>query len=176
MRGLSGLAAAAFALALGGCVIAPSQLHEAPDLVGVPEAFELSGRLALRQGDRSDIARLRWTHRGTRDEWEIASPLGNVVARIESDPAVGAVLLQGPDEQRAPSFGALTQSLLGVSLDPAQLARWLHGTEVPAPGAEWKVTLDDPQPAGALSIARRLSASRGDTTVRLVVDEYRLLP
>jgi outer membrane biogenesis lipoprotein LolB len=167
------LLAAAAGLALAGCVLAPPQLKEAPQLAGIPPAFELAGRLALRQGDRSDIAKLRWSHRDARDEWVIATPLGNEVARIESDPH-GAVLHQGAEEQRAASFGALTQALLGVALDPAQLARWVHGLEPPEAASGWQVTIEERQPAGALSIAKRLSASRGDVHVRLVVDDYRL--
>ena len=55
-----------------------------PQLSSAPVAFETTGRLAVRQGQRSDIAKVRWTHRDHRDVWVIASPLGNEVARIES--------------------------------------------------------------------------------------------
>jgi outer membrane biogenesis lipoprotein LolB len=165
--------ALALALALlGACATAPTPL---PQLAGVPAAFEMSGRLALRQGDRSEIAKLRWTHRPGSDLWIIASPLGNEVARIESGPA-GATLAQaGGPPARADSFADLTQRVLGVALDPATLAAWLHGRDAAGAAGEWRVSLEDRQPAGAIEIARRLSAVRGDTTVRLVVDEYRAL-
>jgi hypothetical protein len=38
------------------------------------------------------------------------------------------------------------------------------------------VTVEEKQQAGAVEMARRISASRGDIVVRLVVDEYRALP
>jgi outer membrane lipoprotein LolB len=138
-------------------------------------AFEMSGRLAVRQGDRSEIARLRWTHTAAADTWILASPLGNEVARIESN-ASGAMLTQaGGERQAAPSFSALTERILGVALEPATLAGWLHGASAaPTPG-DWNVTLDEKQRAGAIEIARRLSAIRGDVVVRLVVDEYRVV-
>ncbi|MDQ3028068.1 MAG: outer membrane lipoprotein LolB, partial [Pseudomonadota bacterium] len=82
----------ALALLLGACALAP-KTGPLPDLAGVPAAFEVTGRLSLRQGDRSDIAKLRWTHRPGRDLWVISSPLGNEVARIESG-AQGATLTQ----------------------------------------------------------------------------------
>lgn len=166
-------AAPALALLLAACAAAPPQ--PLPELTGVPASFEMSGRLALRQGERSDIARLRWTHSPGSDVWVIASPLGNEVARIESG-ATGATLTQaggGPED--AGSFAALTERLLGIALDPLQLARWLHGS-VPAGGAsDWEVKIEETQRAGTVDLARRMSARRGEVSVRLVVDEYRVL-
>jgi outer membrane biogenesis lipoprotein LolB len=134
----------------------------------------VSGRLAIRQADRSEIARLRWTHRPAADLWVISSPLGNEVARIEST-AEGATLTQGSGETfTAASFAALTQRFLGVPLEPARLAAWLHG-DAQGPAGEWTVTLEEKQPAGAVELARRLSAVRGEVVVRLVVDDYRAL-
>ena len=167
-------AAPVLALLLGACALAPPKTGPLPDLAGVPAAFEMSGRLALRQGDRSEIARLRWTHRPGGDVWVIASPLGNEVARIESGSA-GATLTQaGGGGAQADSFEELTERVLGVALSPALLAGWLHGSPSAAP-SEWKVTLEEKQAAGRVEIARRIGAQRGDTTVRLVVDEYRSL-
>lgn len=166
------LAAGAAALLLAACAAVSPPQKPLPELAAIPAAFELSGRLSLRAGDRSEIARLRWTHRSRSDVWVIASPLGNEVARIESD-AEGALLRQagGPTE-RAASFAELSERALGVALDPALLAAWLHGAGVSAPDG-WTVTVDEKQSAGAVEIARRISASRGGVTVRLVVDEYR---
>jgi len=165
-------AALALALLLGACATTPPQ--PLPQLSAVPTSFEMSGRLALRQGDRSEIAKLRWTHRATRDTWVIASPLGNEVARIESEPG-GATLYQASGGgYQADSFADLTERVLGVALEPADLAAWLHG-EQPRANSGWTVTLDEKQPAGKVEIARRVTATRGETTVRLVVDEYRAL-
>jgi hypothetical protein len=43
----------------------------------VPKAFEMSARLSIRQRDRSDIAKLRWTRRPDSDQWVFSSPIGN---------------------------------------------------------------------------------------------------
>jgi outer membrane biogenesis lipoprotein LolB len=162
---------AALALLAGACATVPKPL---PDLTGIPAAFEISGRLALRQGERNDIAKLRWTHRGTSDLWVIASPLGSEIARIESD-RDGATLTQASGGGvQADSFADLSERAIGMALEPAELARWLHGRR-PPPGEGWEVTIEETQKAGAVDIARRISVRRGDVLVRLVVDEYREL-
>ena len=167
-------AALALAALCGACAVAPVSQAPLPQLSAVPASFEMSGRLALRQGDRSEIARLRWEHRPASDRWVFASPLGNEVARIESGPR-GATLKQaGGSDEEAPTFAALTERFLGIALEPAALARWLHG-DAPAASGEWTVAIEETQRAGTVEMARRLSARRGDVTVRLVVDEYRSL-
>lgn len=168
-------AAAAVAALAGACAVAPVPQASLPSLSSVPDSFEMSGRLALRQGDRSEIARLRWTHTPAGDRWVFASPLGNEVARIESS-STGATLRQAGVEgvEEAPTFAALTERVVGIGLDPATLARWLHGT-APGTAGEWTVAVEETQRAGEVDLARRLSARRGDVTVRLVVDEYRAL-
>ena len=159
------------ALFIAACASLPAPL---PRLAAAPADFEVSGRLAVRQGDRSDIAKLRWTRKGLRDSWVIASPLGNEVARLESG-ANGATLERaGAAPESAESFRALTERVLGVPLDPDEMAGWLHG--VPASGAgEWKVSVDQTQRAGNVDLAKRITATRGDVVVRLIVDEYRAL-
>jgi outer membrane biogenesis lipoprotein LolB len=146
-----------------------------PQLSSAPAAFETTGRLAVRQGQRSDIAKVRWTHRGESDVWVIASPLGNEVARIEST-AGGAVMNANGGTVEAPSFADLTQRVLGVGIDPALLGAWLHAKPEAGAPAGWKVSLDEVQDAGAVRIARRITASRGDVSVRWVVDSYEALP
>jgi outer membrane biogenesis lipoprotein LolB len=146
-----------------------------PQLEGIPKAFEMSGRLSIRQADRSDIARLRWTRQPGSDEWVFASPLGNEVARIESSPRGARLTRAGAPGEEASSFSELTQHVLGIALDPDQMSAWLHGrrdaTGLPA---DWKVTIDETQTAGTVQLARRVTATRGDVVLRLVVDEYRV--
>ena len=169
------IAATALALATAGCALVPEPTS-LPELAAVPRAFEMSGRIAVREGQRNDIARLRWTHAASGDLWIVASPLGNEVARIESD-ARGAMLTQaGAPPQQADSFAQLAQALVGVPIEPATLAAWLHGRESAGSLSGWRVVLDETQQAGAVRIARRLTATRADTVVRLVVDDYRLVP
>ena len=114
-------AALALALFLGACATTPPT--PLPQLSAVPSAFEMAGRLALRQGDRSEIAKLRWTHRAAADTWVIASPLGNEVARIESTPGGASLVQADGGRAEAPSFADLTERVLGIALEPAQSSR-----------------------------------------------------
>ena len=162
------------AMAAAACASVPEQQQPLPVLSAVPASFEVSGRLAVRRDQRSDIARLRWTRTRAGDEWVILSPVGSEVARIESN-ARGATLTRaGGPEETAQSFEALTERILGVGLDPQTLASWLHGGATAAPG-DWKVTIDETQRAGSIDLAKRITASRGDVVVKLAIDEYRVL-
>ena len=165
--------AAMLAMAAAACATLPPE-HAAPALSAVPSSFAVSGRIAIRQDQKSEIAKLRWTREAGADVWIISSPLGNEVARIESG-ARGATLTRagGPPEH-AQSFQALTESLLGVALAPDDVAAWLHG-EKPRAGGGWIVTIDETQPAGKVTLARRVTAQRGDIVVRLVIDDYQAL-
>ena len=134
----------------------------------------MTGRIAVRQSERSDIAKLRWTHERGRDLWVISSPIGNEVARIESADGGATLKRAGGPPENAPDFASLTERLMGVALDPAALTSWLHGASATTPGG-WNVAVEEKQRAGSIDIARRITASRGDVSVRLVVDEYRVL-
>ena len=170
------IASLAAALVLAACAIPAPPPSPLPELAGVPRAFEMDARISIRVADRSDIAKLRWVRRPGSDEWVFSSPIGNEVARIESDSRGATLSRAGADPERAQSFQALTERVLGVALDPGELSAWLHGQ--PAKGgmsAEWKVNVDEKQQAGAVTLAKRITASRGDVVVKLVVDSYRPL-
>jgi outer membrane biogenesis lipoprotein LolB len=168
-------AAGAAALLLAACAALAPEETPLPSLASVPASFEMSGRIAVRRAGSSEIAQLRWTRRGKSDVWVIASPLGNEVARIESTPG-GATLSDGGDSgERASSFEELTRRVLGVGLDPAALAQALHGKAPRDVPDGWRFTVDETQPAGAVRLAKRITATNGETVVRLVVDSYRAL-
>jgi outer membrane biogenesis lipoprotein LolB len=135
----------------------------------------MTGRIAVRQAQRSDIAKLRWTRKPGYDSWVISSPLGNEVARIESTPSGATAVQAGGSAIAAEDFPSLTERLLGVPLDPGAMAGWLHGVKPADVPGDWQVTIEETQRAGNVDLAKRITASRGDTTVRLVVDDYRPL-
>jgi len=71
-------------------------------------------------------------------------------------------------------LGSYSDSKDQRRLSPDEVAGWLHG-KTPRAGGGWSVTIDETQAAGAVTLARRLTAQRGDVVVKLVVDDYRPL-
>ncbi len=142
-------------------------------LEGLPAAFEMGGRLSVAQSGQGEIMRIRWSHGPGRDSWVIATPVGTEVARIERA-ASGGVVVHRPGEvtMEAASFSDLAENMLGAPLDERLLVAWLHGRPVSGPEG-WTVTVDGVQRLGDMEVARRVTASRGGTVVKLVVDDYR---
>ncbi len=168
------------AVVLAGCATleppaeVPADLP-VPALAAVPRSFEMSGRISIRQAERGDIAKLRWVRQGGQDTWIVSSPLGNEVARIEAAASGAELRIPGQPVEQAADFGTLTERLVGVALDPALLARWLHGGSGAASPGDWVVTVEASQRTGAIELARRMTATRGEVVVKLVVDGYRVL-
>jgi outer membrane lipoprotein LolB len=119
------------AVALGGCA---ALVPEAPPLQ------RYSGRFAATVGDgeRREAASGRFTlsvYPG-RTTVELASPLGNTLARVQAE--AGGATLTAPQADgtlatwRGDSADALAESALGFALPVSGLADWLAGR--PAPG------------------------------------------
>ena len=166
------LAPLAAALVVAACAALPP----APiALDGLPEAFEMAGRLSVAQAGRGEIVRIRWRHGPAADAWVLATLVGTEVARIERES--GGLVLHRPGAAglEAASLAELTENLLGAALDERLLVAWLHRRPVAGPGG-WAVTIDESQRFGASEVARRVTAVRGEVTVKLVVDDYRAQP
>lgn len=144
-------------------------------LEGVPSAFEMRGRLSVAHGGRGEILRLRWQHAPDADDWVIATPMGTEMARIER--RAGDFTVHRPDAapMAAGSFAELTEHLLGAYLDERLLLAWLHARPLSGPSG-WTVTVDESRRFGETQVARRLTALREDTVLKLVVDDYRARP
>lgn len=188
-RRAAGWVAATLAAAmLAGCAVAPAPSAPAAAVRRTPlTAFELSGRLSATDGERAASGRLEWVHTVTGDSWTAFSPLGQIVARLERD-ALGAHLVTA-DGRRVDAADAdtLLPQVLGVEAPLAHLARWVQAA--PRSGAEVRRTDADGRPAvviddgwlieyaeyaaeGAQALPRRIDVQRGDTRLRLFVDQW----
>jgi outer membrane lipoprotein LolB len=143
-------------------------------LDGLPASFAMAGRIAVRHGGEGEIARLRWDRTTGSDVWVVSTPVGTEVARIERDAAGLVVHRPGVPPLAAANFSDLTEKLLGAAIDERLLVAWLHGRPLAGPEG-WQVTIDESRNLGGREVARRITASRGDTVVKLVVDDYRAL-
>ena len=188
-RNGAGCAAVLTVVVLGAC--SNLQLPAAPTTVlpveqkSLAQTFLLKGRISVRVNEKLDSGQILW--RRTPDEERIGlySPFGSQVAELVVDKQAGVVTLrQGKDILTAASVGALTQSLLGAPLDLDRLNEWVQGfglvenegTDVKLTNGEtWRVNAERYHLTGdngSYQFASKVTASRGDTVVRLVIDEW----
>ena len=127
-RRVARLAAIAGWLALAGCV-ATLPTRDAPPIKfgGTRAAYDIAGRLSARHDADAFTANFHWTHGGDRDEVELASPLGQTLARLVGD--AHGVELKTPDGkvQTANDWQTLTSRGLGWALPVEGLAFWVQG-------------------------------------------------
>lgn len=95
------------------------------------QAFQLSGRIAVKHDGQGFSGTLRWVHDALHDEILLLSPLGQGVARIARTPS--GITLTTADEKvfHADNFEALTQNALGWRLPLHGLEHWVLGLAVP---------------------------------------------
>jgi outer membrane lipoprotein LolB len=127
---------------LGACV--PTGLERVAPALAPPTplaAFDVSGRLSARHGSEAVAASFRWSHANEGDELELASPLGQTVARLSGD--ASQVRLQAADGRvsTASDWASLTEQGLGWPLPVQGLAYWIQG--ISRPGAPFTVEAGD---------------------------------
>ncbi len=156
-------ACVACALALSACAtFAPDRAPgSAAPVYFAPAraAFEASGRISVRHGTDALTANFRWRHDGAKDEIDLASPLGQTLARLAGAP--GAVELRFADGRvaTATDWAALTSRSLAWALPVDGLAFWIQGA--PRPGADFARRAGGRRRPGAAATGRldhRLSA------------------
>lgn len=104
--------------------------------------FELSGRIAARQGGEAFTGSIAWRHAGSTDELLITSPLGQGVARIVRQGQSVVLTTAEPREYRAPDAESLTEQVLGFRLPLAGLADWVRARPAPDTPANAKRSAD----------------------------------
>ncbi len=144
--------------------------------------FSLQGRISVRVGDKLESGRVTWAKLPTEERIELFTPFGSQVAELIKDSSGRVTLRRGREIETAASMETLTLALLGVALDIEEVARWTQAIgltdDVDAEktfsnGDKWLVTASRVQGRSNHQIASRVSAVRGDTVVRLVIDEWR---
>ena len=130
------IAATALVAALAGCAtVAPAP--EPAALAPPGAAFDIAGRLSARRGTEAVAAHFAWTHAEGADRIDVATPTGQVIARMERDAAGIRVERPGAPAAAFADWGALTRDVLGVAIPVDGLAAWIQGA--PAPGAGFDV-------------------------------------
>ena len=147
--------------------------------------FLLKGRISVRIGDKIDTGGFQWARRPDEERLEIFTPFGGQIAELVKGGDGRVTLRRDRQTVTAKSIGALTASVLGVELDLDAIATWVQGEggveegvsseRRLANGEVWQVSAERFQYRDACRFASRLSAIRGDTVVRLVIDEWQAI-
>ena len=169
-----------------------------PGLPEAPETFVLTGKVGVREADQSFSANLLWHQRGEGFEIDLWGPLGQGrVKLVKKDGEISlesdkGVLARGEPE-------TVMRTHLGWSLPLEVLPAWVQGgpfADIPATGLRqdeagrvlafeqlgWGVVLEGYQSvpidagpdASERDLPRRVTATREDARVRLVISEWRL--
>ena len=153
--------------------------------------FELQGRISATDGQQAASGRIEWQHAPTHESFTLYTPLGQVAAQLDADPA--GAQLQTADGQllMADSVQTLLPRVLGIEVPATRLSRWVQAApnddaevrQLDAAGRPalvidqgWRIDyldyLDDARDA----LPARLDISRGDARIRLVIDAWTSLP
>jgi outer membrane lipoprotein LolB len=142
-------AAIAHLLMLAGCASTLSPRGASPlKFADTLTVYDIAGRLSARHDADAFAASFRWSHAGDRDELDLASPLGQTVARLVGDPR--GVELQTADGrvETAADWTTLTSRGLGWALPVEGLAFWIQGA--PRKGAPFTAEAGDGGVPGVL--------------------------
>lgn len=173
---------------LGACETLPPAVMVPAANVSIARYFSMTGRLSVRAGERLDSVKLVWLKDQRLQRLQFFTPFGSQVAEVLQADGDVATLRQGKEVVTAESLATLTESFLGVALDTAEIGQWIQGAGLVdgehrdlllRDGNSWRVTAERFQVATApnrpreiFRYAARLTAVKGDITIRLVVDEW----
>jgi outer membrane lipoprotein LolB len=189
------LAGAGAATLLASCALLTAPVENAP-LAPTTffSFFELTGRISVRNGEHGEFGRLLWRNAREFQQIQLLSPMGQTVAEITQSGNAAAVLRTGSETRSAANFDGLTQDVLGAVVPVRDIASWIQGAIDPAAAdsivtqrdgagrplqlthAGWEVAIEDYRRFGDAAVAARVTAVKGETVVKLIIDEWKALP
>ena len=128
------------ALGLAACATVPPASVQPTPLTTADSPFVLDGRLSARRGDAAVAGNFAWRHDPPHDAIDLATPLGQTLAKLEGNAGGATVRLSDGRTESAPTWGALTEHAFGVTIPVDGLAAWIRAR--PRPGAPYTVDRD----------------------------------
>jgi outer membrane lipoprotein LolB len=130
-RALRGALAVLVVAAVAGCAtVAPPSGRPA---TGIAAAFDASGRLSARRGNEGVAAHFTWSHAPSSDQFDVATPTGQIVARLTGDPSGVRIERPGETPVAYADWSALTREVFGVAIPVDGLASWIQAQPVSGP-------------------------------------------
>lgn len=164
---------------------------ERRDRLGMLEAWDLSGRIAVRNGERAFQGRFRWSQRPDDLELVLRSPLGTNVMRV-SGPTDRLMLEARGERHSLEDPEAQLSALVGWWLPVTSFPSWLLGIPDPSYAARerlspdgtlasleqrlWRIDIADYQLAEGVLVPRRLDIRHDALDLRVIIDSFELAP
>lgn len=104
--------------------------------------------MSARRGNDGVTVHFTWQHAPAVDRFDVSTPLGQVVARMQRDASGVRVERPGEAPVAYASWDALTEAVLGVAIPVEGLAAWIQGA--PASSRAAAVEADASGRAGVL--------------------------
>ena len=147
----TGLAAAVVAMLVAACAAVPTQTPVTVDSPQVAvDHFDIAGRLSARRGSEGVAANFTWRHRPDGDVIDVATPMGQTLARLSGDAAGVRVERPGEAPLVSASWDVLTREVFGVPIPVQGLSAWVVGA--PRAGVP---SGDERDGVGRLSVLRQ---------------------
>ena len=112
--------------------------------------FDIEGRLSARRGTEAVASNFAWSHAPAHDRLDLASPLGQIYARVSGDKGGVNVAHADGRSQAYRDWNALSQALFGFAIPVDGLSRWIVGA--PWPGQPFTSERDA---AGRMGVLRQ---------------------
>jgi len=129
------------AAALGGCASMAPVPADDDAKVAVAVPFDVRGRISARRGPEGLAANFAWSHSMAADQLDLATPMGQVVARLSGDSTRVQVERGNGQTDLYPDWNALTSAVFGVTIPVEELSWWIRG--VPRGGVPFGAERDD---------------------------------
>ncbi|NSL56281.1 lipoprotein insertase outer membrane protein LolB [Uliginosibacterium aquaticum] len=165
---------------------APQEIPPRPARDSV-QKFALSGRVAIDQGKSANNVRIMWEHNRDSDSLGFASPLGNMLAELQSSPkgarwtsADGELYEARTPERLMTHFtdtpiplNALSQWVLGrLSVQASEIRRDAQGRLLDALDQGWAVRITGYESEQANALPRTLEIEQPGLRLKLVIEEW----
>jgi outer membrane lipoprotein LolB len=131
LRALRGAFAAVVVALVAGCAtVAPPSVRMANETA---TAFDAAGRLSARRGSDGVAAHFTWSHAPASDQFDVSTPLGQIVARLSGDAKGVRVERPGEAPIAYSDWGALTRDVFGVAIPVDGLTSWIQAQPIAGP-------------------------------------------
>lgn len=188
------LVVAACAALLSACasLTPPSEAPAARPARDAISQFNLSGRVAVRNGAESFSGKIDWRHGDDgSDRILLSSPLGQGLAELDADRQGARLNTSDNKHYAAASLDDLSEQVFGARLPLSKLPRWVLG-QVPGSddrlaldtlgrpvsfsAAGWRVAYPSYESEMANALPSLIHLSRDELDVRLKIDRWELAP